>query len=80
MGREEYLAVIRRAYDGSSSTFRCVDMTIDEERSRVVSMLVSDAGERLLDVFDLENGLIRAEWEFLLGTERSTDRDREASP
>lgn len=69
VGRDEYLAVIRRAYEGVSTTFRCVDMTIDESRSRVASLLINDTGDRSLDVFDLDNGLIRREWEFLLGAE-----------
>ncbi len=69
VGREEYLAVIRRAYAGVSTTFRCIDMTVDVQRSRVASLLVSDTGDRSLDVFDVEDGLIRREWEFLLGAE-----------
>lgn len=69
VGRDAYLAVIRRAYEGVWTTFRCVDMTIDESRSRVASLLISDTGDRSLDVFDLDNGLIRREWEFLLGAE-----------
>ena len=67
VGRVEYLSVIRHIYEGVSTTFRCVDMRIDEGRSRVASLLVSDGGERSLDVFDFEGGLIRREWEFLLG-------------
>ncbi|WOF21819.1 nuclear transport factor 2 family protein [Microbacterium betulae] len=69
VGREEYLAVIRRAYEGVSTRFRCVDMMIDEGRARVASLLISDTGDRSLDVFDLEDGLIRREWEFFLGRE-----------
>lgn len=67
VGREEYLTVIRRAYAGESTTFRCVDMRVDEERSRIAALLISDTGERSLEVFDFDNGLIRREWEFLLG-------------
>ena len=42
-------------------------MTVDRGRGRVVTLLVNDDGERSLDVFDVEGGLIRREWEFLLG-------------
>ena len=42
-------------------------MTVDRGRGRVVALLVDDDGERCLDVFDVEGGLIRREWEFLLG-------------
>lgn len=67
VGREEYLAAIVAAYDGTGAVFSCLDMTVDRGRGRVVTLLVDDDGERCLDVFDVEDGLIRREWEFLLG-------------
>ena len=67
VGREDYLAAIAAAYDGTGTTFSCLDMTVDRERGRVATLLVNDDGERSLDVFDVEGGLIRREWEFLLG-------------
>ena len=67
IGREDYLAAIAAAYDGTSTVFSCLDMTVDRGRGRVVTLLVNDDGERSLDVFDVEGGLIRREWEFLLG-------------
>ena len=42
-------------------------MTVDRGRGRVVALPADDDGERSLDVFDVEGGLIRREWEFLLG-------------
>ena len=65
VGREDYLAAIAAAYDGA--VFSCLDMTVDRGRGRVATLLVNDDGERCLDVFDVEGGLIRREWEFLLG-------------
>lgn len=67
VGREDYLAAIVAAYDGTSTAFSCLDMTVDRGRGRVVTLLVNDDGERSLDIFDVEDGLIRREWEFLLG-------------
>ena len=67
VGREDYLAAIAAAYDGTGTVFSCLDMTVDRGRCRVVTLLVNDDGERSLDVFDVEGGLIRREWEFLLG-------------
>lgn len=45
VGREEYLRVIQRAYDGVSTTFRCTDTRVDTGRFRVASLLISDTGE-----------------------------------
>ena len=71
VGREEYLAAIAAAIaaacGGAGAVFSCLDMTVDRGRGRVVTLLVDDDGERCLDVFDVEDGLIRREWEFLLG-------------
>lgn len=69
VGREEYLSVIRSAYDETATTFRCADMKIDHGRSRIATLLVNDVGDRSLDVFDFDGALIRREWEFLLGAE-----------
>ena len=67
VGREECLAAIVAACDGAGAVFSCLDMTVDRGRGRVVALLVNDDGERSLDVFDVEGGLIRREWGFLLG-------------
>jgi hypothetical protein len=69
VGRAEYLSVIAAAYDDVTTTFRCLDMTVDQTRTRVASLLVDEAGERSVDVFDFDGDLIRREWEFLLGPE-----------
>ena len=67
VGREDYLAAIAAAYDGTGAVFSCLDMTVDRGRGRVATLLVNNDGKRCLDVFDVEDGLIRREWEFLLG-------------
>ena len=64
---DQHTGSIAAAYDGTGTTFSCLDMTVDRGRGRVVALLVDDDGERCLDVFDVEGGLIRREWEFLLG-------------
>ncbi|MDU0348428.1 nuclear transport factor 2 family protein [Actinomyces sp. MRS3W] len=68
IGREEYLRAIRAAYQDVSVRFRCVETLSDPHQGRIVAVLVNDAGERSLDVFDFDDNLIRYEWEFLLGT------------
>ena len=67
VGKEWYLRAIKSAYANSATTFRCVEAMSDRERRLIATMLVNDDGERSLDVFVIEDGLIRREWEFLLG-------------
>jgi len=67
VGREAYLQAIRSAYDGAATKFRCVETMVDHRRGRIAAVLVDELGERSLEVFDVEDGLIRREWEFFLG-------------
>ena len=66
-GVEEYLRAIRDAYAGSGARFRVEEAHEAACGSRVVVLLVDDAVNRSLEVFDFEDGLIRCEHEFLLG-------------
>ncbi len=66
-GREPYLDALAAAYDGSEAQFRCVEVTRSEGDRRTVTQLVDTDGRRSLEVFELEGGLVRREWEFLLG-------------
>lgn len=68
-GRDAYLAAMERAYRGVATQFRPVQILVDDGRNRVVTLLVDDDGERSLDIFDFEDGLVRREWEYLLGAE-----------
>lgn len=66
-GRADYLRAMRAAYAGSDSCFR-LHQVIESADGRVVATLLIDSrGNRSLDVFEIVEGLIRREWEFLLG-------------
>ncbi|PHP53605.1 nuclear transport factor 2 family protein [Actinomyces ruminis] len=67
LGKEQYLHEIKSAYANSTTTFHCIETMSDRGRRLIATMLVNDDGERSLDVFVIEDGLIRREWEFLLG-------------
>ena len=70
-GAQAYLAAIRAAYAGTSTRFRCLSMMVAPEHGRVSTLLVDDNGERSLDVFDIDHGLIVREWEFPMGRAHS---------
>ena len=66
-GVDEYLQTIRDAYAGSDAHFRVEEAHEAADGRRVVVLLVDDSGRRSCEVFDVEDGLIRREHEFLLG-------------
>lgn len=66
-GVDEYLQTIRDAYAGSDAHFRVEEAHEAADGRRVVVLLVDDSGRRSCEVFDIEDGLIRREHEFLLG-------------
>lgn len=65
-GIEAYMARIQAAYAHSQATFVCQQMTVSAAGQRIAALLCNDQGARALDIFDFEDGLIRAEYEFLL--------------
>lgn len=66
-GAKAYLEAMQAAYAASSDTFVCETMQAGADGRRIVTLLCNNHGERSCDIFDLENGLIIAEYEFLLG-------------
>ncbi len=70
-GRERYCETIVAAYAQSASRFRTHQMLESEDRRRIATLLAETDGRRSLDIFEFQDGLIRREWEFLLG--RGTD-------
>ena len=66
-GRERYCETIVAAYAQSASRFRTHQRLESEDRRRIATLLVDTDGRRSLDIFEFEDGLIRREWEFLLG-------------
>lgn len=65
-GVEAYLRAIRRAYEGGGAHFSCARMDVSADGTRVAALLVNDAGVRSLDIFDLRDGRIYREYEFIL--------------
>lgn len=66
-GRSAYVEAMKHAYEGAATQFRCIQALVDESRGRVATWLIDDEGNRSLDVFDLQDGLIKKEWEYLFG-------------
>lgn len=66
-GRDAYLRAITAAYAGADTRFRQHQVISSADDSIVAALLVDNQGNRSLDVFEFEDGLIRREWEYLLG-------------
>ncbi|MEO5608785.1 MAG: DUF429 domain-containing protein [Ornithinibacter sp.] len=66
-GRTSYLARLAAAYVGSRRQFQCIEVTRSQDGRRIVTVLLDSEGRRSVDVFEIEDGLVRREWEFLLG-------------
>lgn len=65
-GINEYLSTIKMSYMNNDSHFICKKLEISNDEKRVMAFLVNDKKERSLDVFEMKNGLIYREYEFLL--------------
>ncbi|MEO7421148.1 MAG: DUF429 domain-containing protein [Ornithinibacter sp.] len=66
-GRAAYLARLAAAYLGSQRQFQCIEVTRSQDGRRIVTVLLDTEGRRSVDVFEIEDGVVRREWEFLLG-------------
>ncbi len=66
-GVENYMNKIRTAYYGNHDTFLCEAFFSSTSGDRITAILINNHGKRSTDIFEFENGLIRREWEFLLG-------------
>jgi ketosteroid isomerase-like protein len=67
-GRDAYLARIEAAYaDRPTARFE-VARWRGSGRGRILCELVDDEGAVSVEVFDVKNGLVVREWEFLFGT------------
>lgn len=62
-GRDSYVDAMQRAYAGWDATFSIDQLVVDEERGLAYAELVIDS-RRSVDVFEVENGLIRREREY----------------
>ncbi len=66
-GLKSYMNKIKLAYEGNEDTFLCETIYSGKAGNRIAAILVNNHGQRSIDIFEFENGLIKKEWEFLLG-------------
>jgi hypothetical protein len=66
-GIGDYMDKMRSAYGKSEDSFICEKMITSCNGQRILAILVNNHGHRSIDIFDFENGLIRNEYEFLMG-------------
>lgn len=79
-GAEEYMRVMKDAYEGRDTQFVCQKTEVSDDGGRIAAHLLNDKGERSLDIFDFKDGLIYREYEFLMsvGTaENGESKERE---
>ena len=66
-GRDRYLARLKAAYEARpSARFEVVNWW-DAGRGRILCELMDDLGEASVEVFDVRDGLVIREWEFIFG-------------
>jgi ketosteroid isomerase-like protein len=65
-GIDRYIAAIKKAYDGSDDTFVCEAMYHNGDGNRIVTILKNSHGQRSCDMFEIADGLIAKEYEFIL--------------
>ncbi len=66
-GKSAYIARMQKAYSGYDGTFQCLRTEISEDGTRLCTFLQNREGERSLDIFEMQDGIILREWEFLFG-------------
>lgn len=67
IGIEEYMRVMKKAYENTNIQFTCRDMKISSDGNRIVAELMNDNVVRSIDIFDFKDNLIYREYEFILG-------------
>ena len=65
-GKKSYLERVRHAYSYTDVKFTIRAIARCERTNRIVSILESDDGDISIDVFELSNGKIAREWEYIL--------------
>ena len=65
-GIDRYVAAIKKAYEESDDTFVCEAMYHNGDGNRMVTILKNNHGERSCDMFEIADGLIAREYEFIL--------------
>ena len=62
-GRSNYLVAMKKAYQDRDSTFKIINLLVDEE-SKVAIAELEMGGRRSVDVFEFKDGLIHREREY----------------
>ncbi len=62
-GRANYLVAMKKAYKGRDSTFKIINLVVDEESQVAIAELEMEE-RRSVDVFEFKNGLIYREREY----------------
>lgn len=66
-GRTAYMRRILAAYESASDAKFSVRRLLRNEAGMIVTELIDTHGDVSVDVFDVRDGVVRREWEFLLG-------------
>lgn len=66
-GRRQYMDRILEAYDSAPGARFDVHRSRRNDSGLVVTELVDNVGNVSVDVLEIRDGLVRREWEFLLG-------------
>jgi ketosteroid isomerase-like protein len=62
-GRTNYLVAMKNAYKGRDSTFRIINLAVDEQSEIAMAELEID-GRRSVDIFEFKDGFIHREREY----------------
>ena len=66
-GREAYMARIQRAYEARPSAHFELERFRQANDGRVLVELIDDQGAVSVEIFELRDGRVTREWEFLFG-------------
>lgn len=64
-GRTAYMSRILAAHKSASNVSFAVRRSLRNEAGMTVTELIDNHGDASVDVFDVRDGLVRREWEFL---------------
>ncbi|QDO88684.1 nuclear transport factor 2 family protein [Ornithinimicrobium ciconiae] len=68
LGRSAYMDRILAAYESAPGARFSVRRSLRNEAGMVVTELIDNHGDVSIDVFDVRDGQVRRQWEFLLGS------------
>ncbi|GAA1452452.1 nuclear transport factor 2 family protein [Nesterenkonia lacusekhoensis] len=66
-GRDAYMNRLEATYESAPDAEFTLRRSLRNDAGLIVTELIDNHGNVSVDVFDVRNGLLRREWEFLLG-------------